>query len=31
VPPDVANPAVLDSPRFRQKLARYAEASRNAR
>jgi phosphoglycerate dehydrogenase-like enzyme len=31
VPPDVANPAVLDSSRFRRKLARYAEASRNAR
>jgi phosphoglycerate dehydrogenase-like enzyme len=31
VPPDVANPAVLDSARFREKLARYAEASRNAR
>jgi phosphoglycerate dehydrogenase-like enzyme len=31
VPPDVANPSVLDSPRFREKLARYADASRNAR
>jgi phosphoglycerate dehydrogenase-like enzyme len=31
VPRDVANPAVLDSPRFRRKLARYGEASRNAR
>jgi phosphoglycerate dehydrogenase-like enzyme len=31
VPPDVANPAVLDTPRFREKLARYAEASTNAR
>jgi phosphoglycerate dehydrogenase-like enzyme len=31
VPPDVANPSVLENPRFREKLARYAEASRNAR
>jgi phosphoglycerate dehydrogenase-like enzyme len=31
VPANVVNPAVLDDVRFREKLARYAEASRNAR
>jgi phosphoglycerate dehydrogenase-like enzyme len=30
-PANVANPAVLDDPRFREKLERYAEASTNAR
>jgi phosphoglycerate dehydrogenase-like enzyme len=31
VPTNVANPVVLDDPRFGEKLARYAEASTNAR